>query len=1012
MRVALLSYNAQARNAVGNHVAETLAFFLDRGAEARVFVQSDDHLHPDVAAHCEVVPAAGGGPVWEFLAACDLVVAQYAQWYELLHFLPLLAGGKPRVLLDYHGITPPSLWHGPRRDELELSLRRRGIVWCVDQVIAHSQFTRQELLDATGFPARRLHRLELVVGDRFRPGPRSRWLHDRLSLGDARILLYVGRLASNKRVSLLVAALAQLPPDVHAAAVGDTADWYGQEAERCRSLARDLGVGGRFHLVGQLDDAELSLAYRGGEALVIPSLHEGFCRPVVEAMASGLPVVASRGTALPETVGDAGLTFEPDDASDLAAQVRRVLLPSPLRGRGETETVPFPLPRRGEGGRRIAIVAFRFGDEIVGGAETSLRTIGNALRSAGHHVEVFTTCTRSEGDWKNELPAGTSVCDGLTVHRFPIDPHDRERHLAAVRRIIEADGRMGPDAEQDYLRHSIHSTALIDALRRRDDFDAIMTGPYLFGLTHDVAEQFPGRTLLLPCFHDEPLARLRVWSLVYSRVGGVLLHSPEEQKLMQARLGVNHPNAVEIGTLLALGDPAAPATVTPRPYVVYCGRYSRQKNLPLLLDWFERYQAEHPGRLDLVCLGRGETRLPDFPWLHDLGRVDEARKRAVLAGARALVQLSTQESLSLVALEAWAQRTPVVVHRDCAVLAGQVERSGGGVAVTDYESFARALDGLVADPDAWRQRGDAGHGYVQTRYADRDRYVARLVEAIDNLSVPLAELMRRRGIDRAARCSRGAWRERFGQIIENLLHAPPRPYRPALDVEPIQPHVAAAPDARRLLVSVRLHNRGTHAAVADGPARTRLTCRVGDRVEHTDFPDLLMPGRSATVLVNVPVPSIPGEFRVSISASRADRAEKLGAGATLTLNVGGTHRTSPLAPLLDEARQAIARAGSLQKLPDDYVDVTEGRFARWKRWAKQKLLNNFKRAYVDVLSRQQSQVNQRLVLAAQQLAECCTTLEQAVLRLQGRVHDLEDKSACAVATRDAVSEDERRKESV
>src|SRR4051812_40059250 len=171
MRVGLLSFNARQRDAIGNHVAETVAFFLDRGADVRLFVESDEQLHPLLSTHARRVErVAAAGAEWEFLASADLVIAQYAQFYRLLHFLPLLAGGKPRVLVDYHGVTPPELWVGPNREALEQGQRQRGLVWCADLAIAHSDFTRRELIAATGFPAERVRRLAYVVDrERFRP---------------------------------------------------------------------------------------------------------------------------------------------------------------------------------------------------------------------------------------------------------------------------------------------------------------------------------------------------------------------------------------------------------------------------------------------------------------------------------------------------------------------------------------------------------------------------------------------------------------------------------------------------------------------------------------------------------------------------------------------------------------------------------------------------------------------------------------------------------------------------
>src|SRR5206468_5863811 len=119
--------------------------------------------------------------------------------------------------------------------------------------------------------------------------------------------------------------LKEMTPAVHAAIVGDIDDAYAVEAQRCRQRAAALGLSDRVHLLGRLSDEDLLDVYRSADVFVMPSMHEGFCIPVLEAMACGVPVVAARAAALPETVASAGLTFIPDDAEDLARQVRRVL---------------------------------------------------------------------------------------------------------------------------------------------------------------------------------------------------------------------------------------------------------------------------------------------------------------------------------------------------------------------------------------------------------------------------------------------------------------------------------------------------------------------------------------------------------------------------------------------------------------------------------------------------------------------------------------------------------------
>jgi glycosyltransferase involved in cell wall biosynthesis len=819
-----------------------------------------------------------------------------------------------------------------------------------------------------------------------------------LGLEGTTLLLYVGRLAPNKRLPVLVEVLARLrdrTPTMHALLIGDDTDLYAVEAERCRQHARDLGVSERLHILGHVAADRLRDAYRAADVFVMPSRHEGFCLPVLEAMACSLPVVAARAGALPETVGDAGLTFSPDDADDLARQILRVFS-APNDG---THPAPQCAPLR------VAVVAWRYGEEFVGGAEASLRTIGESLAAVGHHVEVFTTCLQDE-DRPAGLPDGTCTVNGMTVHRFQADRRDRFRHHAARQAIEQAGGPVPAEVERDFLVHSVHSASLLAALQQRvAELDAIVVGPYPVGLTDAVARAFPEKTLLLPCFHDEPTARLGGLRQAYQQVGGILYHSPEEQSLAEVDLGLNHPGAHCIGTWLPtdeVGDEKRGRKVvgTEGRYLVYCGRYCPDKNLPALLDQARRYAAERPERFTFVFLGQGGLAIPREPWARDLGFVNRQTQRDVLAGAAALLQPSRRESLSLVALEAWAQSVPLLADAGCAVLAGQLQRCGGGRAVAGYDGFAEALDDLWENPQGWRDLGRQSRQYVIDQYSSRDAFTERLTAAIRDLSSPLAERMRRRGLQRAVQHSRAAWRERFATLVENWLDEPARPWVERVELQPRGTERVAPAGAGTLLVPVRVVNRGSHVLVPDGPTRVVVSCRVLDATgqslaRDTPLSGLLMPGRALTVAVVAPAPAAPGNYRLRMRAERPTARTGTGLpeedslparfGAILSEEVevrltvgapqsGGTSGTSAL---LQEARTALTAAETLQRLPDDYLDVTQGWFARWKHQVKHKLLNNFKRAYVDVLSRQQSAFNRQVLTALHELAESCAALDPA-----------------------------------
>jgi glycosyltransferase involved in cell wall biosynthesis len=991
MRVALLSHSARTGDAIGNSVAQKLGFFLERGAEVRVFLESVKAVHPTVGPFCQVMDPVPQGEGWRFLSSADLVVVEYGQFYALLDLLPLLARGKPRILLDYYGVTPPELWGPHNREALIKGVSNRGLAGFADAVIVHSRVTERELRDQVGLPADRLVRMGFPLDLGFwSPGLGPTPLRQKLGLEGASILLFVGRLAPNKRVPLLVEALGRLRalvPQVHAVVVGDTGDLYQAQADLCQQRATALGVADRLHLLGTIPDEALREAYRTADVLVMPSLAEGFCIPVIEAMACGVPVLAARAGALPETVGDAGLTFAADDAEDLVRQLRKILC-GPLSQPIEILAGP----------RHVAIVTNRFGDGFAGGAERSLRTIAESLHQAGHAVEVFATC------------CGTAAVKGIPVHRFQLDEGNPDGNQAALGEIQLARVAVPLETEERFLASLPGSPPLLKALTaRQDEFDVILCGPYLSGLAVQVCRALPRKSVLVPCFHDEPLARLACWPLTYREVAGIFYHSIEEQELAQGDLGLNHPHGRVLGTFLdsiAEVPPLAKKVPVGGRYVVYCGRYHRDKGVAILLENARRYSTSHPGRFTFVFVGEGDMPIPQEEWARDLGFLSEDDKRAVLAGADALVQLSPHESLSLVALEAWAQGTPIIASARCAVLVGHLDRGKGGCAVTGYDDFARALDDLWRCPEAWQDRGRQGRLYVKEAFGSREKFLTRLEGAFRDLTNPAADQMRRRGLERVQKFSAPAWREDFARLADRVLHEPARLHRHLVEVRRRSATRVVRAGTDSILAAVRVHNWGTHPVVAEGPGRTVLRFRVRDEQgqelplpgPHTPLPGLLRPGQSRAAAIPVPIPAIPGVYQVDLWAEGIRTDEEAepdlppGEGAyfrtsfRLVVAADASIEAAPCCSAVLEAASAdLAEAQRLQRLPDDYLDVTEGLLASLKRRLKRKLLGNFKHAYVDVLSRQQSAFNRQILSVLAELAECCASLDHAVCQLQGQL---------------------------
>jgi glycosyltransferase involved in cell wall biosynthesis len=147
-----------------------------------------------------------------------------------------------------------------------------------------------------------------------------------------RYLLHIGRIIPRKNIGVLVQAFNELAArfdDLHLVLTGGV----GQGGKEAVQQIETSPYKERIHMVGWVNDEELSTLYLGAEALVFPSTHEGFGLPIVEAMTCGTPVVASPEAASREVAGEAVVRVNCTDASTLANTIAGVLTDKELRGR-------------------------------------------------------------------------------------------------------------------------------------------------------------------------------------------------------------------------------------------------------------------------------------------------------------------------------------------------------------------------------------------------------------------------------------------------------------------------------------------------------------------------------------------------------------------------------------------------------------------------------------------------------------------------------------------------------
>jgi len=300
-------------------------------------------------AHLFVAP--GRHPGWDDLALPDVLREFQA---DLFHS-PLFVLPGLRTCLQVctiHDVIPlarpdlsPASFQQFFHSQIRKALRR------ADHVVTVSRFSREDLLRHLPIEPHRVSAIHEPVSPLFRPqeGPTTQEHLRDLGLEPGYILA-VGAIDRRKNLPRLIEAYALLRAGWDAAPplvlVGEpSGDGLDLAAEiRRRDVERHVRP------LGRVPDGALVHLYAGAALLAFPSLYEGFGLPVLEAMATGTPVVTSRSTSLPEIAGDAAILVDPESVSEIKDGMARVLKDPALRqdlsARGVARASEFTLERQ------------------------------------------------------------------------------------------------------------------------------------------------------------------------------------------------------------------------------------------------------------------------------------------------------------------------------------------------------------------------------------------------------------------------------------------------------------------------------------------------------------------------------------------------------------------------------------------------------------------------------------------------------------------------------------------
>ena len=277
---------------VRNHVP--FAYALRRSMQSRQFAQRTQQQRFDVYHESGSLPLPFDGPT--VLTVHDLAWIRYPQMH-------------------------PSKRVQAMNKYFEPGLRRAALI------LTDSEFIKRELIDVFGVQPERIRSVPLGVEPMFRPrsAEETQSLLSRHDLMHGQYLLTVGTLEPRKNLQTALHAYMLLPQKIRKRFPLVLAGMNGWHMSALEQQIAPLVAAGEVRRLGYLPRAELATVVAGALALIYPSIYEGFGLPPLEAMACGVPVIASGVSSLPEVVGDAGLLIDPHDTEAVAQAMQRLV---------------------------------------------------------------------------------------------------------------------------------------------------------------------------------------------------------------------------------------------------------------------------------------------------------------------------------------------------------------------------------------------------------------------------------------------------------------------------------------------------------------------------------------------------------------------------------------------------------------------------------------------------------------------------------------------------------------
>ncbi|MEA2004869.1 MAG: glycosyltransferase family 4 protein [Acidobacteriota bacterium] len=370
---------------------------------------------------------------------------------------------------------------------------------------------------------------------------------------------------------------------------------------------------------------------------------------------------------------------------------------------------------------KIAFVVQRYGLEINGGAELHCRWIAEHMKKY-HEVEVLTTKAYDYVTWKDHYSKSEEDINGIIVKRFPVIRPRTKVRFGRMQNYILGNEHKEEDELKWLEEEGPLSPSLIQYINEhKDDYDYFIFFSYRYYHSYWGINLIPEKSILVPTAEHDPVIHLKIFKNLFKKPRAFIYNSVEERQLIQSLSKNEHILGDVVGVGTEIPDKISKEEFYKKypvrnNYILYIGRIDENKGCDKLFNYFITYKKEKKSDIKLVLAGTTKLKIPKHPDITYLGFISEEDKFSALDSALLLVMPSFYESLSMVTLEAWAFKKPVLANARCEVLKGQCIRSNAGLYYENYYEFREALDLLVSSAKLREQMGQNGHKYFRQNY--------------------------------------------------------------------------------------------------------------------------------------------------------------------------------------------------------------------------------------------------------------------------------------------------------